>query len=142
MIRPALTLAAAAVALSPVPSSAQDAERYQLERTQDGYVRLDTRSGRMSLCQERGERLICRAASEERGAYENRVEALEDRIEALEDRIAALEGRQAGNDLPSEKEFEQTLGYMERFFRRFMDIVTEMDRRSDPDQPPPPEDRT
>ena len=140
MNRPAMALAAVVATLATVPSSAQEAERYQLERTQDGYVRLDTRSGRMSVCQERGKQLICRTASEERDSGERDLDALEDRIGTLEDRIAALEGRRMESDLPSEEEFEQTLGYMERFFRRFMDIVTEMDRRSD--QPDPPADRT
>ena len=49
-----------------------------------------------------------------------------------------------GAGLPSEDEFEQTMGYMERFFRRFMDIVTDLNREfgSGQEQPEPEPDRT
>lgn len=123
-------LASAALAMlmaTPLLAQAQE-ERYQLERTEDGYVRLDTQTGRMTLCRERSGQLVCRAATEERDAYDRQVEALEDRVAALESRVGALESGRPAADLPSEEEFEQTLGYMEKFFRRFMGIVTELDR--------------
>lgn len=136
-------LAAAAVtALSVSPSPAQDVERYRLERTDDGYVRLDTTTGRTTLCQERGGQLVCKMAVEERAAFESQVEDLEARVDALEGRLAALETGGRSDELPSEEEFEQTLGYMERFFRRFMGIVEEFDREEKAPQPEPPADRT
>lgn len=136
-------LAAAAVtALSVSPSPAQDVERYRLERTDDGYVRLDTTTGRTTLCQERGGQLVCKMAVEERAAFESQVEDLEARVDALEDRLAALETGGRSDELPSEEEFEQTLGYMERFFRRFMGIVEEFDREEKAPPPEPPADRT
>lgn len=141
---PLLTCAAFA-AVFAFPSLAQDAERYRLERTEDGYVRLDTRTGAMATCEERGGQLVCRLAADEREAYEDRIDTLDDRIEALEERVAALEAPPApAAGLPSEDEFEQTLGYMERFFRRFMEIVTSLDREfGSGEKPPAPEpDRT
>lgn len=142
MLRIAFACTALAATVAAVPSSAQDAERYQLERTQNGYVRLDTETGRMSLCEERSGRLVCRVAAEEREAHDRDLDALAARIEALEARIAALEAaRQPSAGLPSEEEFEQTLGYMERFFRRFMGIVNDFERRG-AQQPETPSDRT
>lgn len=124
---PLLTCAAFATVLA-VPSLAQDAERYRLERTENGYVRLDTRTGAMATCEERGGQLVCRLAADEREAYEDRIDTLDDRIEALEERVAALEAPPApAAGLPSEDEFEQTLGYMERFFRRFLGIMKDLD---------------
>lgn len=135
--------AAAMTALSVSPSLAQDVERYQLQRTDDGYVRLDTTTGRTTLCQERSGQLVCKMAVEERAAFESQVEDLEARVDALEGRLAALEkGERPSDELPSEEEFEQTLGYMERFFRRFMGIVEEFDRQEKTTQPEAPADRT
>jgi len=119
---------AACAGLLAAPALAQDIERYQLQRTADGYVRLDTQTGRMTLCRESSGQLVCRAAAEERDAYDRQVEALEDRVAALESRVGALDSGRPAAELPSEEEFEQTLSYMERFFRRFMGIVTELDR--------------
>ena len=56
--------------------------------------------------------------------------------------LATLEAGGRSEELPSEEEFEQTLGYMERFFRRFMGIVEEFDREEKTTQPVPPADRT
>jgi hypothetical protein len=144
-MRPGRIFVCTALVLSSLtPSLAQAAdERFQLERTDNGYVRLDTKTGRTSLCQERGDQLVCRMATEDQDAYDRSIGALENRIDTLEARITALETRQPGTNLPNEEEFEQTLGYMERFFRRFMGIVGEMDRNfggEKSDTPPP--DRT
>lgn len=88
-------------------------------------MRMDTRTGAISLCRERSGDLVCSVAADERAAYEAEIETLRERLAALEARVEALEERAGGqaSQLPSEEEFEQTLGLMERFFRRFMDIV-------------------
>lgn len=106
-------------------ASAQD-ERYTLERTEEGYVRMDTRTGRMSICTERSGQLVCRLAVDDRDAYQDDLDALQARLTAIEERLSALEGAPAAG-LPGEDEFEQGLGYMERFFRRFMDLVKEFE---------------
>ena len=135
--------AAALTVLSVAPSAAQDVERYRLERTDDGYVRLDTTTGRTTLCQERSGQLVCKMAVEERSALEGQIDDLEARVDALEDRLATLEGGGGrSEELPSEEEFEQTLGYMERFFRRFMGLVDEFEREDKTTSPEPPADRT
>ncbi|MEM0899829.1 MAG: hypothetical protein AAGI92_07755 [Pseudomonadota bacterium] len=100
-------------------ASAQE-KRYTIERTDDGYVRLDTETGQMSVCEFSGDQLICKMAADDRAAYDANISDLEDRVAALEQRIG--EGG-TSSDLPSEDEFEQTMNYMERFMRRFMGIV-------------------
>lgn len=123
-----------AIACAALPAMAQEqVDRYQLQRTDNGYVRLDTKTGSMSICKENSGQLICRMASDERAAYEGDLDALEARLKTLE------AGRPAAS-MPDEQEFEQTLGYMERFFRRFMGIVRDFEQDNQPAQPQP--DRT
>jgi flagellar motility protein MotE (MotC chaperone) len=122
-----LIVAAALTAPAFVPAAAQDAGRYTLERTDEGYVRMDRRSGEMSLCQERDGQLICRLAADERSALQAEVDRLQSELDRLEERVDALEGGPAAA-LSEEDEFEQALTFMERFFRRFMDIVKDLER--------------
>ena len=99
----------------------QEEERYRLERTEEGYVRMDTQTGAMTLCREQAGELVCRPASESGEVASSEIDALRDRVAELEERVKTLE--QAGDDVPLEQEFEQSLNMMERFFRRFVDIV-------------------
>ena len=110
--------------LVPAPSLAQEAAdaRFTLERTESGFVRLDRETGAVSLCRDQDGTLTCRMAADERAAYEKELELLTGRITALERRLDALPSSKA---LPAEAEIEQGLSVMERFMRRFMEIIEE-----------------
>ena len=122
-------------ALAPASAFAQENGRFRLEDTETGYVRLDTRTGAISTCSEQQGQLICKMATEDREAYENDIASLQDRVKKLEDKVSALEGKggSSASGLPSEQEFEQSMSYMERFMRRFMNIAKSFD--SEPESP-------
>lgn len=139
------TLAPVVLALLMAPhAGAADTDRYRLEKTETGYVRMDTQTGEMSICEERAGQLICKLATDARTAFEGEVERLQDSVTALEERIAKLEAALPAKPqtaLPTEEEFEKTLGYMERFLRRFMGIAKDMEEDSktpDTQQAPEP----
>lgn len=125
--------------LLPVPALAQGTERFQLERTENGYVRLNTETGAVSSCTEENGQLVCRMAADERAAMERETDDLTSRLDALEKRVAALEARGALS-LPTEGDVERTLGLMERFLRGFAGIARNLGRDSPSDEPAP--DRT
>ena len=129
-------LAAVCSAMVALPALAEDGERYRMERTEDGFVRMDMATGQMSVCRERGVELVCRAAVDEREAYHREIGDLEERVELLEQRLAELEraGAQPRSSAPSDEDFEQTLNQMERFFRRFFGLVREFDQEPAPDR--------
>jgi flagellar motility protein MotE (MotC chaperone) len=112
---------------------AEEAGRYTLEKSATGYVRMDTQTGEMSVCEERGGQLVCKLAADERAAFQDELDRLQSKVTGLEERLAAVENNPVLNPqnlLPSEEEFQRSLGYMERFFRRFLDIVKDMDKES------------
>lgn len=133
-------LAALALAATIPAAVAQEAEtRYTLEKTPDGYVRMDTRTGEMSVCTERTGQLVCRLAADERSAWQDEIDRLARRLDEVEKRLGALEGSpppQAA--LPSEEQFEQSLTFMERFFRRFIDIVKDLEAETETSKPDAP----
>jgi flagellar motility protein MotE (MotC chaperone) len=137
----ATVVAAIAMSFAGAQVFAQDnTDRYTLEKTPNGYVRMDRRTGEMSLCEERAGQLVCKLAADERAAFQAHTERLEAAIEALEERVAKLEsGLTAKLDqaLPTEEEFEKTMGYMERFLRRFMGIAKDLEEKpARPEAPP------
>lgn len=122
-MRLSILLIGAFFALGAEAEAAPD-DRYVLEKSVGGYVRMDRLSGEMSLCADKDGQLVCRIAADERKAVDGEFDVLMKRIESLEVRIAALEGRPPpASGLPSEEEFDKAMGFMERFFRRFMGIM-------------------
>jgi hypothetical protein len=138
-LHPLIVCAAAAAVMAGVPALAQDVERYQLERTQGGYVRLDTATGTMSICKQRGGQLVCELAVEEREAYDRDFDSLQLRVDELESRVSVLE-RTGG--MPSDEEIDRTIGHMEKFFRSFMGIVKEFESDVGGGETQPEADRT
>src|SRR5690606_40734735 len=95
-----------AILIGGVSSAAADEVRYRLERAGEAFVRMDTQTGAMSLCELAGTELRCAPAAEQGAEGGPKLEA---RLAALEARIAALEGREpAGAALPTDEEFERT----------------------------------
>ncbi|MIL09835.1 hypothetical protein BZU93_28655, partial [Salmonella enterica subsp. enterica] len=72
------------------PALAQDADRFQMERTPEGYVRLDKRTGEMSVCAQQGTQLVCKLAVDDRQVYDSAIDRLQSSVDSLEGRVAAL----------------------------------------------------
>lgn len=128
-MRKSMTLGVPVALLLAAPALAQDA-RFQMEQTDFGIVRLDTQTGELSTCRDEAGALVCQQAARAAAGDHDEIEALRQRIAELERRVAALEAgtaRPGTESLPSDEEFERSLGFMERFFRRFMGIIREFE---------------
>ena len=115
------------------PAIAQDADmaRFALEKTDGGFVRLDRKTGALTLCQEKDGTLTCRMAADERAAYEEDLGRLEKRVEALERSLATGRPLAKGEPLPSDEEVERSIGIMERFMRSFFGLVEEFKQKEE-----------
>lgn len=124
------------LALFALPALSQDDARYQMEKTADGYVRLDKQTGDMSICKEQAGQMICRAAADDRASLADEIGRIDGRLASIEDKLAKMEksGLSSGNEMPTEEEFEKTMGYMEKFFRRFMDVVKDLNEEPQPNK--------
>lgn len=114
------------LALALSSATFAEGERFTLEKSATGYVRMDTQTGQMSICEERDGQLVCKLAADERSAFQDEADRMQASIKALEERVAKLENSLASrleSALPTEEDFDRTLSFMERFFRSFIDIV-------------------
>ena len=117
--------------LAVIPAGAEPG-RYVMQPTEDGFVRMDTQTGEMSVCRTEAEEVICRLGADERSAFLDALDGLEARVEVLERRLNASGSAAIARDgLPDPEEFERGMGYMEEFFRRFMGIIDELEHRDD-----------
>lgn len=106
-----------------------DADRYQLKQKGDSFIRLDRKTGTMSVCQLDDDNMVCRMAADEREAMEAEIDELLARIDELEGRSGRY-GKHYSfryhNDFLSDDEFETTLDRSERLIRRFYGVMKEL----------------
>jgi len=128
-----ILIPAALVSLVAASAWSEETDRYRLEKSANGYVRLDTQTGAMSICEERTGQLVCKMAADERAAFQDEVDRLQSSMKAMDERVTKLENSLSArleSKLPSEEDFSKTMSYMERFLRGFMGIVKDMEKDS------------
>lgn len=138
---PVLSLMLSGQALSEEPI----ANRFTLEKTENGFVRMDTQTGEMSICTEKDGQLVCRLAADERRALEDSLSDLSARVAELERRLDTLASGESRDGIPDEAELDRALSAMEKMMRGFFGMVEELkkDLEEKPAKPPEPlPDRT
>ncbi|RJT38829.1 hypothetical protein D3227_16385 [Mesorhizobium waimense] len=126
-----ILIPAALVSLIAASAWSEETDRYKLEKSTNGYVRMDTQTGAMSICEERAGQLVCKMAADERAAFQDEVDRLQTSMKAMDERVTRLENSLSArleSKLPSEEDFNKTMSYMERFLRGFMGIVKDMEK--------------
>jgi hypothetical protein len=134
-------MVAAAVA---TPAFAQQAKpageenqngRYAMTPAPNGFLRMDTRTGAVSLCTLRDGNVTCASSADERGALESEIARLAKENSALRERLAEFTQRGPGarlrDALPNEDEMNKALGLAETFMRRMMRIMREETPKGD-----------
>ena len=112
----------------------EEVDRYRIEKTENGYIRMDTRTGEVSTCEETSGQLVCRIAADERLALQDEIERLQAKLDALDQRITKLEQQPSIPKVlvPSDEDVDKSLDIMEKFFHRFMGIMKDLDKDAQP----------
>ncbi|NKN34949.1 hypothetical protein HFC70_01120 [Agrobacterium sp. a22-2] len=132
-------VAASLLASAALAQEVSETGRFQMEKSEDGFVRLDTRTGAMTLCREKDGALVCLMAADERAAYEEDLALLEKRVQALEQLSQTGSGLAAPSATPSDEEVERSIGIMERFMRSFFGLVEEFKQNEENPAPGVPQ---
>lgn len=134
ILAPLLILAAPAMAEDTRP----DAGRYAVQPSDDGFVRLDTKTGATSHCTRREGLWHCDTIAKDRDELEAKVAALAVEVAALSAELGRLRGELAETKAaldgatppaartPGDAEFERAMTFAERLMRRFFDMVREL----------------
>ncbi|MEX3006882.1 hypothetical protein [Hoeflea sp. TYP-13] len=131
-----LTAAGLAVLLCTTMAAAQEG-RFVMERTDSGFIRLDSYTGEISVCTDTDGQIVCRMAADERHALEEQIDLLEDRIAEME-KVIDGQTSERQNHLPTDEEIDRTFGIMEKMMRRFLGVIEEFDRENEENTPSEP----
>jgi hypothetical protein len=141
----AAAMIAGAALMSAARAQAPDNEgnRYQFNQVQDGYLRLDLKSGAVSLCSRGAAGWSCLAVPDDRAAFEAEIARLQTESVALKkaliDRGLPLPSgvtappptAQSGGDalkLPSDADVNRAIGMVEKMCRRLVDLMQSWQR--------------
>jgi hypothetical protein len=155
------TVAVAAVAAciagsAAIAESMPDSEngRYTLSPVADGLIRLDTRTGTVSTCNNTGTGWACYAVPDERSALDAEIGRLQADNERLKAQLAArgptdgktdealpksdslkkAEPKVADSErkieipVPSDQDMDRVVSFLERAWRRLMDMANRMQK--------------
>jgi hypothetical protein len=132
---PWLSLAAALAlgVLSIDPLSAMAAEgRFQLKEAGAGrFVRLDSETGAVSVCTQKGETWSCKAVADDRAELHAEIARLKDENAALAQRLESRSGKSSALELPNEADLDRVMTLVERYFERFLALIQKLDRSRD-----------
>jgi hypothetical protein len=128
--------------------------RYALSPVGDGVVRLDTRTGSVSTCNNSGAGWACYVVPDERAAMDTEIGRLQAENEKLKAELAAREpvvagkideplpkqdslkppqpkaeaGRKIEIPLPSDQDVDRVMAFLERAWRRLVEIASRMQK--------------
>jgi hypothetical protein len=138
-----IVLVSALVAFAPAAyaQTAPDTEngRYVFNQVTDGMLRLDTRTGQVSLCAKKDTGWACNAVPDERQALESEITRLQRENGALKKDMVArglplpsgVTGRPPSSQrelnltvpLPSDAEIDRMMSALEKMWKRLTDMV-------------------
>ena len=146
MPTPRLLFSTVALALlvGAAPDADQAGGRYRMTPAEGGaFLRLDTQTGAMSVCQRKDGRWACEAVPDERRALETEIDRLKSEVKRLEELLAlpdpgTPDGKRAQRSgpklsLPSEEDIDRAMDYAQRMMRKFKERMREFrdsDRRN------------
>ena len=165
MTRPSLAVLAASLVLlgaasaqeiaAPeiAPSPGADDGRYTFHRVDDSFVRLDGRTGQVSVCGRESAGWTCRAVPDERSALEESIGRLQGDNAALKKELLARglalpsgvradppavkevdKGAAKPSDpspsvkTPTDAELDRVMGFIEKVWRRLVEMMVDLQR--------------
>jgi len=130
-------------AWSQTSSGENDDARYTFNRADDGYLRLDGRTGQVSICSRRPVGWACQAVPDERTALEAEIARLQAENVTLKKELIVRNLPLPGGtkpeppttkpgeprlQLPSDAELNKMMTFMEKVWRRLVEMIVTMQR--------------
>ena len=126
---------------TPVES---DDSRYTFNQSEEGYLRLDGRTGQVSICTRRAVGWACQAVADERTALEAEIARLQAENVALKKELLSRNLERPGTVkpgeptptleepphllLPNDAEFNKMMAFLEKVWRRLVAMIVTLQK--------------
>lgn len=143
-----------ALALAPVVSLAADDKggRYTMSPTDDGVVRLDTRTGAMALCTRKTDHWVCEDMEDSQRRLMREIdklradnELLKAQVEHLEETLGLADNQADAAKpgatmpaLPSEQDVDKAFDYLEGMLKKLRDRMEKLNKEHSQEEPGTP----
>ncbi len=118
----------------------QQAARFSIIETANGFLRLDQENGSISICKQENGQMVCKVGADERLAYQAEIDRINQQLDKIKVRLDALEGRKSAAKLnpdaskaKEEAEFNRALKFADKAFRHFFGMVKELKKEEKKD---------
>ena len=137
-----LTLSGSAGWAQGAPAEGEDS-RYTFNRADEGYLRLDGRTGQVSICTRRPVGWACQSVADERTALESEIARLQTENVALKKELLARNLPLPGTtkpdqpatkpeaprlQLPSEADLNKVMTFLDKVWRRLVDMIVTLQK--------------
>jgi hypothetical protein len=95
--------------------------RYTMSPVEGGVMRLDSRTGQVSLCRKKDDAWTCELVADDRAAYEKEIGRLQDKVANLEAELGR--GKKQDLKLPSDADVDRAMKFFENILRRFKTMI-------------------
>lgn len=95
--------------------------RFTMSPVADGVMRLDSRTGQISLCRKKNESWACEAVADDRAAYEKEIGRLQNKVTSLETELGR--GKKDDLKLPNDADVDRAMKFFENILRRFKTMI-------------------
>jgi hypothetical protein len=145
-----MTIVAMQIATTASAQPKNEIGRYSMHKTDDGFIRLDTETGAVSICRKTDGDWSCRPTPDEASKLRAEIDSLRHRNDELSRQLAARTGQPkrapdaygSDNDrsehktfrLPSEKEVDKALDYFESILKKFQERLKRLERNAPTDK--------
>jgi hypothetical protein len=103
--------------------------RYALSQAAGGVIRLDTRTGAVSNCNNSPSGWSCFVVPDERRAMDEEIGRLQAENEALKAQLASRDpGRKIEIPLPSDHDVDRVMSFLERAWRKLIDMANRVQK--------------
>jgi hypothetical protein len=132
-----------AAAAQPVPPELDD-PRFTFNRVENGFLRLDGRTGQVSLCSRDAAGWACRAVADDRAVLEGEIARLQGENARLKKELIAKnlplpgttdgpeqrrgQGEEPRLQLPSDADINRVVTFMEKVWRRLVEMIVTLQK--------------